>query len=70
MKTAQLVKYMHNTYLAMKVVFCNEFAKICKYLKKCGYNHYEISNYAISGYKSRHNINYWNNGIITNVSKS
>lgn len=30
MKTAQLVKYMHNTFLAMKVVFCNEFAKICK----------------------------------------
>jgi len=27
------------------------------------YNHYEISNYAKDGYESRHNINYWLNGI-------
>lgn len=29
-KTAELSKYMLNSYLAMKVTFCNEFAKICK----------------------------------------
>ena len=27
-----------------------------------GYNHYEISNYAIEGYESRHNSNYWKCG--------
>ena len=27
-----------------------------------GYIHYEISNYAKEGYKSTHNINYWDNG--------
>ena len=38
-----------------------------EYIKKTllnnGYIHYEISNYAKEGYMSKHNINYWHNGI-------
>lgn len=34
---------------------------ITKELKKYGYNHYEISNFALPGYESKHNLNYWNN---------
>ena len=30
-------------------------------LKKNGFIHYEISNYSKDGYKSRHNLTYWNN---------
>lgn len=30
-----------------------------KILKKCGYNQYEISNYAKEGYECKHNIIYW-----------
>ena len=37
------------------------YEKICKKLRKCGYLHYEISNFAKPGYESRHNINYWQN---------
>ena len=29
--------------------------------KLSNYNHYEISNYALDGYESRHNLTYWNN---------
>lgn len=35
---------------------------ICMFLKKNNYNHYEISNFSKEGYKSIHNLNYWNNG--------
>lgn len=34
---------------------------ICKVLKENGYNHYEISNFALDGYESKHNLTYWNN---------
>ena len=30
-------------------------------LTEAGYEHYEISNYAVSGYESRHNLSYWLN---------
>ena len=30
-------------------------------LQKSGFNHYEFSNFAVEGFESRHNLNYWNN---------
>ena len=32
------------------------------YLKEKGFNRYEVSNFAIDGYESRHNLNYWMRG--------
>ena len=32
------------------------------YLKEKGFNRYEVSNFAIDGYESRHNFNYWKRG--------
>ncbi len=39
----------------------DEYQLICEYLKKKGFIHYEISNFAKKGYESKHNLLYWHN---------
>lgn len=34
---------------------------ICNYLRKKGYDHYEISNFSKKGLESKHNMTYWEN---------
>ena len=34
---------------------------ICKKLKRKGFKHYEVSNFALDGFESLHNLTYWNN---------
>ena len=36
-----------------------QFDWVSSYLKKMGYHHYELSNFAITEHKSLHNSNYW-----------
>jgi len=36
-----------------------QYEYICSRLKQEGYEHYEISNFALSGYASQHNLRYW-----------
>lgn len=40
---------------------CSMYEYICKKLKSKKYKHYEISNFAINGYESVHNLTYWDN---------
>lgn len=35
------------------------FRILCEEMRKAGYEHYEISNFALPGYRSRHNSAYW-----------
>jgi oxygen-independent coproporphyrinogen III oxidase len=37
----------------------SQFLLLMKWLKEAGYEHYEISNFAKLGYRSRHNSSYW-----------
>ena len=36
-----------------------QYGMLCETLRKAGYSHYEISNFALPGYEARHNSAYW-----------
>lgn len=42
-----------------------QYMEICGVLRDCGYEHYEISNWALPGRRSRHNSSYWNHSPYT-----
>lgn len=39
-----------------------QFLLLMQWMEKAGYEHYEISNFAKPGYRSRHNSSYWQGG--------
>ncbi|HZK38674.1 MAG TPA: radical SAM family heme chaperone HemW [Clostridia bacterium] len=40
--------------------YCMFYLKVCEELEKAGFMQYEISNFAQKGFKSQHNLKYWN----------
>ena len=38
---------------------CDFYYQCCNFLESNGYSHYEISNFALPGFESRHNTKYW-----------
>ena len=36
-----------------------QYEKLCRVLRQAGYEHYEISNFAMPGYQAKHNSAYW-----------
>ncbi len=38
---------------------CDMYMHTAQRLAQAGFNHYEISNFALEGYESRHNLKYW-----------
>jgi len=53
--------YINNVEPISDELESDMYYHIINYLKKMGYNHYEISNFSKEGYESRHNLTYWNN---------
>lgn len=48
------------TYAEASEALCGkQYSVLCQMLKAAGYEHYEISNFALPGYESRHNSSYW-----------
>jgi putative oxygen-independent coproporphyrinogen III oxidase len=43
-------------------LLASRFETACAILREAGYEHYEVSNWSIPGYASRHNLTYWTQG--------
>ncbi len=65
--TYSLIIEDHTKLKIDKTEYINEkedakmYKVISKKLKKKGYNHYEVSNFALKNYEAKHNLVYWNN---------
>ena len=46
------------------------YQEVVEYLKEKGFNRYEVSNFALDGYESKHNLNYWMRGEYIGVGVS
>ncbi|MCX8122717.1 MAG: radical SAM family heme chaperone HemW [Spirochaetes bacterium] len=66
--SAYILTFEKNTPLSIRVPYSNKFSnfqrkifeKTIKTLTDSGYLHYEISNFALPHFESRHNCKYWN----------
>lgn len=47
-----------------------EYKMLCRALGQAGFEHYEISNFALAGYHSQHNSSYWRNETYLGVGPS
>lgn len=52
-------KYPHSQAMPDDEFIRQEYLFVSEYLRRLGYIHYEVSNFALPGYESRHNLKYW-----------
>lgn len=52
-------KYPHIQSMPDDEFIREEYLFVSEYLRKLGFVHYEVSNFALPGYESKHNLKYW-----------
>jgi oxygen-independent coproporphyrinogen-3 oxidase len=58
-------KYPHAQSLPDDEFIREEYLLVSAYLRKRGFHHYEVSNFALPGYESKHNQKYWRGESVT-----
>jgi len=62
--------YPHYGSLPSEEVIEEEFLLVAEYLKSLGFNHYEVSNFALPGFESKHNLAYWKSESVAALGPS
>ena len=52
-------KYPHIQNMPDDEYISEEYLKVSQHLKAHGFHHYEVSNFALPGFESKHNLKYW-----------
>lgn len=52
-------KYPHIQNMPDDEYIGEEYLKVSEHLRSHGFHHYEVSNFALPGYESKHNLKYW-----------
>ncbi|MBC7428450.1 MAG: coproporphyrinogen III oxidase family protein, partial [Bacteriovorax sp.] len=62
--------YTHFSKLPDEEWIEKEYLDVSNFLKNKGYNHYEVSNFAIPSFESKHNLSYWQSKTVAALGPS
>lgn len=62
--------YKHYSQLPAEEWIEKEFLDVSNFLTEKGYDHYEVSNFALPGFKSKHNLSYWESKTVAALGPS
>ncbi|MBC7713617.1 MAG: coproporphyrinogen III oxidase family protein [Rhizobacter sp.] len=62
--------YTHFAQLPNEEWIEKEYLDVADFLKNAGYSHYEVSNFALPGFESKHNLNYWKSSTVAALGPS
>jgi oxygen-independent coproporphyrinogen-3 oxidase len=63
-------KYPHIQNMPDDEYIREEYLLVSEYLQSLGFHHYEVSNFALPGFESKHNIKYWNSESVAALGPS
>jgi oxygen-independent coproporphyrinogen-3 oxidase len=62
--------YTHFEKLPNEEWIEKEYKQVATFLTSHGYSHYEVSNFALPGFESKHNLNYWKSKTVAALGPS
>lgn len=62
--------YTHFENLPSEIWIEKEYKDVANFLSSKGYLHYEVSNFALLGFESKHNLNYWKSKTVAALGPS
>ncbi len=62
--------YVHKNHLPSEEWIETEYLKVSEFLRSHGYLHYEVSNFSLPNFESKHNLKYWETTTVAALGPS